>query len=240
MKKNYTHIEVILDKSGSMAPTISDTLGGLNNFVEAQKKVPGTCSYQLVQFDSTVELGTHYGNISDVPVLTAATYTPRGNTALLDAIGVTVSTLGSRLAAAPEEERPSKVIVVIITDGEENKSTEFKHDDINKMINHQRDSYKWEFVFLGANQDAIKVGTSLGVLKGAAMTYASGKGFVTAGQHTNNMVTASRIGGSSSSLGLKLNSYTDSMRKEAVDARPKAQAADPFKIKETNSQGEKV
>ncbi len=112
--------------------------------------------------------------ISEVPPLDATTYRPRGNTALLDAVGRTVNDLGERLAKMEESERPSKVVVVIQTDGEENASTEFKtRKTIFDMITHQQSKYAWEFIFLGANQDAICVGGALGVPMLSSMSYTS-------------------------------------------------------------------
>ncbi len=219
MKQDYTHITVIVDKSGSMQKTAGDTIGSINDFVQKQKEVKGNCSYQLVQFDNVVEVGPFFETIAEAPVLTTETYRPRGNTALLDAVGVTLNTLGDRLAKTPEAERPSKVIFVIMTDGEENSSKEFTSETINQMINHQRDVYKWEFVFLGANQDAIKVGTSLGVLAGGALTYTSGLGTSKGFMATNQIISNSRSGGGS--IGSATNSYSQADRMSAVvDIQP--------------------
>lgn len=214
MKKDYTHITVIVDKSGSMAGTVTDTIGSLNSFVAKQKEVAGTCSYQLVQFDHEVEVGEFYKTLTDVPLLTTDTYRPRGNTALLDAIGVTINSLGDRLAKTPETDRPSKVIVVILTDGEENWSKEFNGDKINKMINHQQSKYGWEFVFLGANQNAITVGTSLGILRGASMTYTSGLGTATSFDATSHLISSSRLG--YGAIGQTVNSYSQADRAAAI------------------------
>jgi hypothetical protein len=213
MKKNYTHLEVILDKSGSMAPTISDTLGSLNTFIAKQKEVPGTCSFRLTQFNATVSPGVHVDSLADVATITAASYVPRGNTALLDAIGMTCKTLGERLAELDEADRPEKVIVVIVTDGAENASKFYTRNQINEIINHQRNKYSWEFTFLGANQDAIQVGTSLGVAKGAALTYAGGQ-MVNSTRSLNRIISDSRMKGTV--IGTSANSYSDSERAKAM------------------------
>jgi hypothetical protein len=148
-----------------------DTIGGFNEFLKTQKAAPGEATFTLVQFDDQYEI-VHDGiNIKEVPELIAETFVPRGWTALLDAIGRTVNTTGARLAALSEDERPSKVIFLILTDGEENKSTEFTRAKINEMIKHQTEVYQWDFVFLGANQDAIKSGESMGIKAGNSMTY---------------------------------------------------------------------
>jgi hypothetical protein len=108
-----------------------------------------------------------------VPALTMETYTPSGGTALLDAMGKTIDATGRRLAAMPEHARPGKVIVVIITDGEENSSREFTYPRVNEMICHQRDVYKWEFMFIGTNQDAIASASRIGIPASSALTYGS-------------------------------------------------------------------
>jgi hypothetical protein len=168
MKSGYTHIAVVLDRSGSMSFCASDTVGGFNTFVAEQKKAEGEATMTLTQFDTEYEIVYDFKNIQDVPNLT---FVPRGNTALLDAIGRTIQTVGHSLESMPEAERPEKVIFVIITDGKENSSREFKKDQINQLIKTQTDVYKWEFVYLGANQDAIQEGSALGVLLTNALTF---------------------------------------------------------------------
>lgn len=173
MDTNYTDITVILDRSGSMSSVRKDMEGGLNQFFDDQKKVPGRCVASLFQFDTEHDVVFSGMNISDVPKVELV---PRGGTALLDAIGRTLAVLGERFKAMPEHERPGKVIVIIVTDGQENSSLEFRLDAIKKAIETQRDTYKWEFVFLGANQDAIQEAAQLGVVGANAMTYAANSG----------------------------------------------------------------
>lgn len=173
MKKNYTEIVVVLDRSGSMQSIKDDTIGGFNRFLKDQKAVPGTAAITLAQFDDQYEVVLNGVPIADAKELTGETFVPRGWTALLDAIGRTINTTGARLASMADEDRPEKVVFVIITDGEENRSKEFNSQQINEMIDHQRETYKWEFVFLGANQDAIKVARSMGIHQANAMTFAA-------------------------------------------------------------------
>lgn len=173
MKQNLTDISVVLDRSGSMESVRTDTIGGFNAFLKTQKEAPGEATLTLAQFDDQYEIVHNGKNIQDVPNLTAETFVPRGMTALLDAIGRTVNATGARLSALTEDQRPGKVIFVILTDGQENKSSEFTKEKINEMIKHQKEAYQWDFVFLGANQDAIHAGTSLGINAGNAMTYAA-------------------------------------------------------------------
>lgn len=184
MKTDLTDITVVLDRSGSMSTVVNDTKGGFDHFVDDQKKAPGQANLTLVQFDTEYEF-VHKGKpIAEIPGLT---FEPRGSTALLDAIGRAINETGERLKATPEADRPGKVVFVIITDGEENASKEFKKDKINEMIKHQRDAYKWEFVFLGANQDAIQAGADLGVALANSMTYAHNSKGVQAAFHTTSM-----------------------------------------------------
>jgi hypothetical protein len=114
--------------------------------------------------------------VSEICPLDEHTYVPRGTTALLDAIGRTINTIGERLTKTPESDRPAKVLIVILTDGLENASQEFKRPQILSMIKHQREVYSWEFLFLGANQDAIKAGSEIGIAPGSAVTFSAEPG----------------------------------------------------------------
>lgn len=173
MKANYTDINIVLDRSGSMSAVQMDTIGGFNTFLAKQKAEPGEATLTLHQFDDQFE--TTFDNVvlSEVPDLTSKTFVPRGWTALYDAIGMSIVKAGIRLGAMKEEDRPSKVIFVILTDGDENRSREYTGDKINTMIKEQTEKYNWDFVFLGANQDAIKTGSILGIKGGMSMTYSS-------------------------------------------------------------------
>lgn len=173
MKPNYTDITVILDRSGSMSSVKDDTIGGFNQFLSDQIKVPGEATFTLNQFDDQFEHVIAAKPIRESKPLDQSSFIPRGSTALLDAIGRSIEETGTRLDKLPEHEKPSKVIVVIITDGFENASSKFDKAKINSMISEQRDKYAWEFVFLGANQDAISTAASMGVSVANAMTYAA-------------------------------------------------------------------
>lgn len=164
-KPNSTEIIFILDRSGSMESIKSDMIGGFAEFIRQQRAIPGECAVTLTQFDVEYEVVYAGKPIVDVPPLVLA---PRGGTALLDAIGRTVQSTGERLAGMREEDRPSKVIVVIITDGEENSSVEYKEGRVHDMIRHQREAYQWDFVFLGADESAITVAKSIGIANAAA------------------------------------------------------------------------
>ena len=171
MKKDYSHIVVIIDRSGSMAGLQDEVIGGFNNFLKDQKEVPGTATMTLVQFDDQYEVNYDFVDIQSVPDLNKDTYQPRGMTAMYDAIGKTINSVGAKLAAMDESERPEKVIVMIQTDGYENASQEFTQETIKSMIEEQKNKYSWEFVFLGANIDAVTTGVNIGIDKNKAMTY---------------------------------------------------------------------
>lgn len=178
MKDAFTRLALILDRSGSMASIDEATVVGVNRFIEEQKQVPGTATLKLVQFDDVYE-AVFDAPIAEAPELTLSKtprpgqriYEPRGSTALLDAIGRTITELGNGLAAMSEEDRPSKVIVIIMTDGLENASKVFKAPEVLDLIVQQRDVYKWDFVYLGANQDAIATAASMGIAAGSAINY---------------------------------------------------------------------
>ena len=176
MKENFTSINVVIDKSGSMGHLVSDTIGGFNKFLADQKAAPGTASFCRCLFSGENEI-VQFNDINEVQELNEETYITGGGTALLDALGKTINQVGERLAALPEEERPSKVIVVVITDGQENSSTKFSKNQIKEMISHQEEKYNWSFVFMGANMDSVGEGATIGVRNANAVNYsASGMG----------------------------------------------------------------
>lgn len=208
MKNNLTDITVVLDRSGSMASVEKDTKGGFDSFVREQKNLPGLAVLTLVQFDTEYDFVHKAKPIGEIPPLD---FQPRGSTALLDALGKAIVETGERLKNTPENDRPSKVVFVIITDGEENSSKEYKKDQINKMITHQREAYKWEFVFLGANQDAIQEASKIGIFASQAMNYApTGKGVQTAFASTSKSMRSFRAGDAVNM------SYSEEDRKEAM------------------------
>ena len=173
MKENLTELVFILDMSGSMSSLANDTIGGFNSMIESQKAEPGEANVTTVLFDHDYILLHDHVSIANVNPLTNKEYSPRGTTALLDAIGRTVNSVGARLASTPEEERPSRVVVAITTDGYENASREFTKAKIKEMIEHQQTKYSWVFMFLGANMDAISEAASLGIGSDFARTYST-------------------------------------------------------------------
>jgi hypothetical protein len=171
--KNKIDITIILDRSGSMNSVKDDTIGGFNSFLNEQQNVEGEAALSLVQFDDQYEVVYLDRDIHSADKLTDATFQPRGMTALYDAVGLTINSVGQRLAALPENERPDKVLLVIMTDGFENSSQEFSAARIGEMINHQSSVYQWKFMFIGANQDAILSAREIGIQANYALTYAA-------------------------------------------------------------------
>jgi uncharacterized protein YegL len=170
MKKDLTEIVVVLDESGSMGYVVRDTIGGINNFVDIQKNLPGEAKFSLVKFSTISQVIYDGVTLDKFEPLTTKTYYPGGGTALLDAFGKTINLVGARLDKLSEDEKPEKVLFVVITDGEENSSLEFTLDKVKRMVEHQRDVYKWEFLFLGANIDAFSAGESMGTASNVNFT----------------------------------------------------------------------
>lgn len=163
VKKNLTELVFILDRSGSMFNLVSDTIGGFNSMIESQKKEPGEVYVTTVLFDDYYELLHDHINLREIHPITDEEYYVRGCTALLDAIGKTINSIGARLNDTPEDERPDKVIFVIMTDGYENKSKEFTKSQVKEMVEHQQNKYSWTFMFLGSDIDAVAEAKSLGI-----------------------------------------------------------------------------
>lgn len=171
MNQNLTEIVFILDRSGSMESLTDETIGGFNSLIEKQKGEEGDAAVTLVLFDDEYEVLYDHTPISEVKRLTKKEYYARGCTALLDAAGRTIDRVGERLAAAREEDRPGHVVVIITTDGYENASRRYSKPQVRKMIELQRDVYKWKFMFLGANIDAVSEADSLGIRPCMAASY---------------------------------------------------------------------
>jgi hypothetical protein len=179
MRNNFTRIAIVLDRSGSMESCKESTVSGFNEFIRTQQELPGEAMVKLVQFDDRYETVFDM-NLKLCPELNQNTFVPRGSTALLDAQGRTIVELGRELAALPENERPSKVIVVTLTDGLENASKEYNLERIDELIREQRDKYNWDFVFLGANQDAIQTAAAMNIPLPSAMSYSTSKAGIAA------------------------------------------------------------
>jgi uncharacterized protein YegL len=173
MKENLTELVFILDRSGSMSGLEKDTIGGFNSMLEKQKKESGEAFVTTVLFDDKYKLLHDRNDIKRVNAITEKEYYVRGSTALLDAIGITINNIGIALSDTNEEERPGKVLFVIITDGMENSSREFSYEKIKEMVEHQKSKYAWDFIFLGANIDAIMTAGSFGISADRAANFVS-------------------------------------------------------------------
>ena len=171
MKKGFSELVFILDKSGSMAGLESDTIGGFNSMLKKQKELDGECRITTVLFDNRYELLHDRIDIRAVSPMTEKEYRVGGNTALLDAIGRTVNKLVGVQKNTAEEYRAESVMFVIITDGQENASREFSADQVKKMIELEKEKYGWEFVFLGANIDAVETAGRFGIAPDRAADY---------------------------------------------------------------------
>ncbi|MBH0162831.1 MULTISPECIES: vWA domain-containing protein [unclassified Fictibacillus] len=170
MNKNVTEIVFLLDRSGSMSGLEKDTIGGFNSFVKRQVERKGKTLLTTVLFDDQYEI-LWSGVPAEQVQLTRKDYYVRGTTALLDAVGKTILDVGYRLSRTEEHDRPGKVIFVITTDGMENASSEFTHEKVKKLIEHQQERYNWEFIFMGANIDVIADAQNLGIKEKDAFSF---------------------------------------------------------------------
>ena len=157
MNDDYTHITIILDRTGSMKSIRDDTIGGFNAFLEAQKRLPGKATLTLVQFDSydAYEVIHNFAPIDQIPPLTRDTYKPRSSTPLMDSMGRGIRELDKAIKKMPEKERPGKVIFVTVTDGQDNDSCCFHKMSLCKWIAEKTYKDIWQFVFLSADLEAI-------------------------------------------------------------------------------------
>ena len=173
MKKNLTEIVFILDRSGSMSGLEADTIGGFNSMIEKQKKADGEAIISTVLFDNVSEVIHDRADIRSIQPMTEDDYTVRGCTALLDAIGGAVHHIGNVHKYARAEDVPEHTLFVITTDGMENASRRYDSETVKKMIERQKEKYGWEFLFLGANIDAVETARSVGISKDRAVNYRS-------------------------------------------------------------------
>ena len=173
MKKGLTELVFILDKSGSMGGLETDTIGGYNSMLAKQQEVEGECHITTVLFDNNYELLHDRIDIKAVSPISEKEYQVGGSTALLDAIGRTIHKISNAQKHTADDYRAEKVMFVIITDGEENSSREYSAERIKAQIERQKEKYGWEFVFLGANIDAIETAGRFGISADRAQNYHS-------------------------------------------------------------------
>ena len=173
MNKNLTELVFILDRSGSMAGLESDTIGGYNGMLKKQKDTDGEVLVSTVLFDDRSEVLFDRVPLEKMPQMTDRDYYVRGCTALLDAVGGAVKHISNVHKYAREEDVPEKTIFVITTDGMENASREYDFKKVKKMVEERQEKYGWEFIFLGANIDAIETAGRFGITADRAATYHS-------------------------------------------------------------------
>lgn len=173
MKKNLTELVMILDRSGSMGGLESDTIGGYNSMLKKQGETEGEVLVSTVLFDDRSEVLFDRVPLEELPQMTDKEYYVRGCTALLDAVGGAIRHIGNVHKYAREEDRPEKTIFVITTDGLENASHEYSYERVKRMVERQKEKYGWEFLFLGANIDAIETAGKFGISADRAANYHS-------------------------------------------------------------------
>jgi len=169
-EKNYTHIAVVGDRSGSMSSIIDDAIGSFNTFLKEQKAVEGKATMTLALFDHEYAVVHEMSNIKYVKKMDNKTWVPRGTTALLDAIGKTINTVSGSIKEMKKDNRPERVLFVIITDGHENASREFSKPMISDLIK-KKEAKSWEFIFLAADKEAIADAPSFGIKVDHAIFY---------------------------------------------------------------------
>ena len=171
MKKGLTEVVFILDRSGSMSGLEADTIGGYNSMLAKQKKEEGEAILSTVLFDDKCEVLHDRIPVGKIEPLTDEEYYVRGCTALLDAVGGAIEHIGKIHKSMPEDERPEKTLFIITTDGMENASRRYDYAKVKKMVEKKKKKHGWEFIFMGANIDAVEVAGRFGVAKNRAVRY---------------------------------------------------------------------
>jgi hypothetical protein len=216
MKKDYTHISVILDRSGSMKSIRDDVIRGFNSFIDEQKSQPGSATLSLVQFDSVDSYQVLYDAeaLEYIGPLDRSIYAPRSKTPLLDTIGRSIIDLELKLARMPTHETPDRIIFVVITDGKENASREFGRTQVNAMIERKQNTDGWQIAFLSADLGAIGEAVNLGVSTDTVMAFdKTAMGMTTSWNSVSSRVSAYR-GSQASSI-----AFTDEDRVRQVSDR---------------------
>lgn len=171
MRKGLTELVFILDRSGSMSGLEADTIGGFNSMITKQKKGEGEAIVSTVLFDDQAEVLHDRIDIDKIELMNDQQYYVRGCTALLDAVGGAIHHIGNVHKYAREEDRPEKTLFIITTDGMENSSRRYDYDRVKNMVERQKERFGWEFIFLGANIDAVEVAGRFGIKANRAVNY---------------------------------------------------------------------
>ena len=216
MKKGLTEIVFILDRSGSMGGLENDTIGGYNSMIEKQKNEEGEAIISTVLFDHESEILHDRVPLAKIEPITEKEYFVRGSTALLDAVGGAIHHIGNIHKYARDEDVPEKTLFIITTDGMENCSREYSYNKVKKMVERQKEKYNWEFIFLGANIDAVNVANQFGVDKSRAVRFeCDGAGTALNYQVMSKMVSCARACKSSAEMNVAFDS--DEMLAEIRD-----------------------
>lgn len=200
MRENYTHIIFVMDRSGSMQSIWNDAVGSYNSMIQRQKDEPGDATFTLIAFDNEYTEVIHDVAMRDVPELDKTVVFPRGGTSLLDAIGRTLRTASERWEATREENKPSRILVSIMTDGQENSSREFNRAQVSETIagltNRENNRAQWDVIFLGANMDAIGEAMDFGLAANRVANFAATNAGVSgAFTYTSNLMANYRSTG---------------------------------------------
>lgn len=207
-----THITFVLDSSGSMSAIEDDTKGGFNAFLEDQRDEEGSATVTLYDFNTNVNLVYHEYPIEDAPKLDDDNYTPGGKTALHDALYTAVTETAERVSDKESADRPDNVIVVVLTDGKENAS-ETHQERVREQVEYRRKEFGWEFLFIGANQDAALTAASMGMDEDRSLNMShSGEGTRAAYESTSDRITQARQEGTT-------GTYKEEDRKKQRDAQ---------------------
>jgi hypothetical protein len=238
MKKDYTHIVILLDKSGSMGHLQKDVVGGVNTLLAEQRKLPGKATVTLAQFDNgpyyeqsalrspwapipindSYEVNYNFVDINFVKDLTTADYKPRGSTALRDSFAKLIDDTGANLAKMNESDRPERVIFVVQTDGEENSSLRVTIEELRQKVTTQTNQFNWQFIFMGANIDSFSTAHSYGIASANTTNFtASSAGVEGSYMATSNLMSCKR---SVSYNAMDSVGYTDEDRKMAAGETP--------------------
>jgi Mg-chelatase subunit ChlD len=191
----HTQITFVLDSSGSMSTIEDDTKGGFNSFVREQQEEEGTATVTLYEFNTTVELLYETIPVAETPKLTSENYSPGGQTALHDAISTAIKSTDENIETMPADDQPDNVVVVTLTDGKENAS-ETPQDQVRELVEEYREEHGWEFLFIGANQDAALTAEQMGMDRDKSLSMSqSGEGAQAAYESTSEAISNARQGG---------------------------------------------
>ena len=215
MKKGLTEIVFILDRSGSMSGLEADTIGGYNSLITKQKKEEGEVFISTVLFDDRIEVLHDRVKLEEVQNITEKEYYVRGCTALLDALGGAIHHIGNVHKYAREEDRPEKTLFIITTDGQENASRRYSYSEIKKMVERQQKKFGWEFLFLGANIDAVTEAGRVGIRADRAVKYkCDSQGTMTNYNALNKAVSSVRCCATSQDMEEALEGWDEEIRRD--------------------------